>query len=201
MLNWFKRRAASQPDTPEQDPRWGDYDGEGIWFICPDCEASHEVTDTEFLDQVSAACREIDATTKQLYDDFGFAEAGGSWDVDPDIPRFCMTMADGRRASGAYGVVGSWNEKSHSWLWAWQMDDEWMPAPAKSAARHLKTHGDEHGWQITSARHLLLNENEAWHMTNLAAQAAGFPGTYRAKVNDINHHYFIIDHMKWEMIQ
>ena len=200
MFGWFKKGKAP-PESTDSDPRWGKYQGEGIWFVCPDCDALHEVTDPAFLDHVRDACREVGETTRQTYDAFAFREEGGRWDVDPDLARFYKTTADGRRASGAYGVVGSWNQKTHSWLWSWQMDDSWMPAPAKSAAKKLKAQGDDLGWEITSARHLLLNEEEAWHITNLAAQAAGFPATYRAKVNDMNHHYFIIDHLKWETIQ
>jgi hypothetical protein len=201
MLSWFKKRAPTEPDQPKPDPRWGDYEGEGIWFVCPDCEALHEVTDVDFLNRVKVACTEISATTQQLYDAFDFGNPDGRWDVDPELARFHKTAPDGRRASGAYAVVESWNETSHSWLWSWEMGDEWMPAPAKSATKALKALCDAEGWEITTARNLLLNEEESWHITNLAAQAAGFPAVYRAKVNDINHHYFIIDHLKWEVIQ
>jgi len=143
----------------------------------------------------------VSDTNRELYEKFQFTEKGGRWDIIPEEALFTKTTPDGRRAHGKYGLVGSWNEKSHSWLWSWEMNEEWMPRPAIQAALALKVMGQIEGLDITAAKHLLLNEDETWHITNLAAQAAGFPGTYRAKVNDVNHHYFIIDDLKWENIQ
>jgi hypothetical protein len=199
--NWFKPQKA--PIAAQAEPRenWGDYAGEGIWWICPDCNSPHEVKDQAFFEHVQNACEEISDSTRKLYEDFGFLDSGGRWDIDPDNGIFIKTTAEGRKASGKYGVVGSWNEKTHSWLWSWQMDNSWMPQAATIAAQELKKRGEKEDWIITSASHLLLNEHETWHITNLAAKAAGFSAAYRAKVNDINHHFFIINQLEWEPMQ
>ncbi|MCG3266978.1 DUF6882 domain-containing protein [Yoonia sp. I 8.24] len=200
-VNWFGSKSSTSSATKNTDSNWGEYKGEGIWCICPDCNAPHEVEDETFLNEVQSACFEISQTTKKLYDDFHFGVETGRWDIDPENGLFIKTAPDGRKASGPYAVVGSWNEKTHSWLWSWEMDESWMPHASTVAALRLQERGQKKGWDITAARHLLVNEHETWHLTNLAAKTAGFQGTYRAKVNDLNHHYFIIDQLEWEPMQ
>lgn len=201
MLNWFKSRKKRAQSQPERDERWGDYNGEGIWWICPDCENPHEVTDEAFLREVQSTCSVISESSHRAYREFDLISSDGRWDIDPDTGIFTTTTGSGRRAHGQYGLVGSWNQKTHSWLWSWEMGDDWMPPQAVRPALALRDKGQAAGWEITSAQNLLLNEEETWHITNLAADAAGFPTTYRAMVNDINHHYFIIDELKWEVLQ
>jgi len=199
--NWFKPKTLAAEATVDPRKNWGEYAGDGIWWICPDCDAPHEVEDEAFFDAVQDACVDISQSTQRLYDTFHFTAEGGRWDVDPENGLFIKTTAEGRKATGPYAVVGSWNEKTHSWLWSWEMDESWMPRAAITGAQSLREQGREMGWDITSAKHLLVNENEAWHLTNLAAKAAGFQGIYRAKVNDLNHHYFIINQLEWQALQ
>jgi hypothetical protein len=78
-------------------------------------------------------------------------------------------------------------------MWAWDMPEEWMPAPATAVARQLLDVGLKNDWDALTAPMLLINEHEAWHMAKLGAWIAGYPMVYRAMVNDHNHHYFAID--------
>ncbi|MDO6588917.1 hypothetical protein DS901_13985 [Loktanella sp. D2R18] len=200
-VHWFKPQTPPVEAVNDACKNWGEYKGTGIWWICPDCNAPHEVVDQAFFDEVQNACADISGSTQKMYDDFHFNSDSGRWDVDPDNGLFIKTAPDGRKASGRYAVVGSWNEKTHSWLWSWEMDESWIPRAAIEQAHPLLDAGREQEWEITSAKHLLVNAHETWHLTNLAAKIAGFQGTYRAKVNDLNYHYFIIDQLAWDPLQ
>jgi hypothetical protein len=82
-------------------------------------------------------------------------------------------------------------------MWAWEMPEDWMPAPAKTVAHQLRDAGLKNSWDALSEPMLLINEHEAWHMTKLGAWIAGYPMVYRAPVNELNHHYFAIDRPVW----
>ncbi len=192
MFRFLRRR---QPPQPQDSP---DYDGEGIWFACPDCGALHPTgDDTEFRDLIEQLCCEIGASSRALYDEFGVTDPDGSWNAHPEEKLFRFTNSDGRIALAEYGVVGSWNPDSHSWLWAWGFPEDWFPEPALEVANRLYDAGLDNGWQATTERTLAVNEHEAWHLTNLAAHVSEFPMTYRAKVNDKNWHYFALSRPRW----
>jgi hypothetical protein len=177
----------------DRDPRWGDYQGEGIWYACDGCGALHETDeDAEFTALLEQVCSDIGESSHALYEEFGIHDSEGRWDVIPEEGLFKFTDADGRIATAPYGVVSSWNEKSHSWMWAWSFPEEWCPNPPRTAVEKTWEIGAANGWQAVTERLLAVNEHEAWHLTNLVAHLAGWPLVYRARVNDINWHYYAI---------
>lgn len=178
-------------------PDWGDYTGEGIWRVCPSCNAPHEVTDPAFQNEIQDACYQVSASSQKAYEEFGFSKPG-RWGVDAKNGIFTNTLDAGPRAVAPYGIIGSWNSENHSWLWSWAMSDSWMPAKAKEVAQRFYDVGEEYDWEAVTSKNLLVNEKEAWHLTHLAAYVSGYPIVYRAKVNEINHHYYAIGAMTWE---
>ena len=182
----------------EADHRHGDYDGDGIWLCCPDCGKPRRLQDAAFDGRLEALCGEVGETSEAQMRAFGMSTGEGRWDVVPEGPMFVFTTPEGRRATASYGVVASWNDTSHSWLWAWAFPETWMPEPALDVARHLKIRGTEETWEAVTTKNLVLGEHEAWHLAKLAARAAHFPMVYRARVNEVNWHYFAIGRMSWE---
>lgn len=180
-------------DTPTE------YDGEGIWLGCPDCGGAHEkLDDPDFAALLDRLCSEIGASSRSLYSRFGMDACDGRWDVLPREGLFKVTDVQGRTALARYGIVASWNAKSHGWLWAWGFPEAWRtPPPCLAPVHRLKDRAEAMGWRAVTTRHLKVNEHEAWHLTNLTAETNGFPMVYRARVNDVNHHYYAIDLLRW----
>ncbi len=178
----------------DQDPPESDYAGEGIWFACPDCNRLHETENgAGFRPLLERLCDEIGESSLAIYAELGLGDRSGRWDVMPEQALFKFTESDGRTAMAPYGVVASWNEDSHSWMWAWGFPEGWMPEAAVAAAQRARARGEEEGWQALTERMLAVNEEEAWHLTNLVAHLNGWPLVYRAKVNEKNWHFFAID--------
>ncbi len=183
----------SATSAPDRDPNWGDYDGNGIWYACSGCKTLHETKDTpEFHALLEQLCCDIGASSREIYDMLGIGTGEGRWDVNPQEGLFTFTDPHGRVSIAPYGVVASWNERSHSWMWAWGFPENWFPEPALAASVRTLAAGKENGWQAVTERLLAVNEHEAWHLTKLVAHVNGWPLTYRAKVNDINWHYYAI---------
>ena len=202
MKKWWKRvmsgskassPSAPQPDVADQTFR-GDYDGTGVWYECGNCDTVHEIEETsDYRALIETLCTSVSESSARLLDQHGLRTGEGRWDIMPDDALFVFTDAEGRKYTAPYGVVGSWNETSHSWLWTWAMPEGWLTPQSRAVCERLRARArQEDGWTPVLFGNLLVNEHEAWHLTNLAAWVSDMPIVYRAKVNEMNWHYFAI---------
>ena len=208
MRKWWKKEQV-EPEA-EKDP-WdgdpvsdtptfrGDYEGEGVWYECGHCDAIHELDEAPtYRGLIEDLCTSVGQSSQEVYDRFELGSDGGRWDVIPDEGLFKFTNADGRMCIASYGVVSSWNDQTHSWLWAWAMPEGWISPAALTACQALKVRADEEGdWDPVQYGTLFVNEHEAWHLTKLTAWVNDMPMVYRAKVNEMNWHYFVIGKLSW----
>lgn len=182
----------------EIDPRWGEYQGTGIWYSCDGCGTLHPIEETtEFRALLEKLCDDIGASSQEIYASFEIGNPDGRWDIFPEEGFFKFTTADGRASIARYGVVASWNQESHSWLWAWAFPDDWTAPAALEVAKTVHAEGVKHGWQAVTEKYLAVDEDEAWHLTELAAHFSKMPLVYRAKVNEKNWHFFAIERPTW----
>lgn len=193
LLRYGKKFAGFTRKQPCQNGNPG-YAGEGIWRHCPECGGAHPIAEpAQFRSLLEQVGRDVSQTSQALYDSCDISKPGGTWQIDPDSALFRFTSPDGVRRYARYGMIGSYNRASHSWMWGWAFPEDWMPGPARDLAHRLRDWGGAQGWQTLLEPTLTMNEFDAWHMTELAAHVAGYPMVYRAAVNDINLHYFAID--------
>lgn len=188
----------SASSIPERDERWGDYNGEGIWYACADCGTLHQTEDdVGFHNLLEHLCAEIGEQSAALYETFEVGDPNGRWATVEDQGLFEFISPDGRKAVCDYGVVSSWNERTHSWMWGWGFPDEWVHEKALKPVNHAYDLALANGWQSVTERLLAVNEHEAWHLTKLVAHLNSMPMVYRARVNDINWHYFAMTRPRW----
>ena len=188
----------SASSSPERDERWGEYRGEGIWYACPDCATLRETAhDAELYALLEQVCAELGESSAQIYQEFEIGDPYGRWATVEDQGLFEFISEDGRTAVSQYGVVASWNERSHSWMWGWGFPDGWIHPQALQAVHKAYETGLDNGWQAVPARLLAVTTHEAWHLTKLVAHLNGWPMVYRARVNDINWHYFAMTRPRW----
>ena len=202
MFGWFKRK----PHTPEPEAesapatrdRYGDYDGKGIWVICPDCGNPHKVDETpEFRALLERLCTELGDSSRALYEEVHIL-GQGRWDIDPETATFTFTDETGRRCHARYGFIASWNDTTKSWMWAWGLPEGWdMPEACLGPVRKLHEHAQDAGWDAVTSRMLLVESHEAWHLTKLAAHVNDMPLVYSAKVNPDNRHFYALERPRW----
>ncbi len=199
MLRRAGKRDAMRPkvasDTPNTET-WT-YPGAGIFYRCQLCGGIHEADQPDdFLDKVARCSATISASTQDLYRALQIPGEGGRWNIAPQEATFVFTRPGGEKCFADYGLIGSWNPETCSWLWAWHMPDFFdthrPPETELTLVRRLREHGAQWGWQPLTEPLLYLGEPDSWHMADLAADLAGWPMVYRAKVNDSNYHYFAI---------
>ena len=182
----------------ERNRRWGDYEGEGIWYACPGCGSLHKTeADPTFAEILKEASAQVGETTQSIYDAYQIGGGAGRWDTFEAEGLFKFTSPEGRVSMAPYGVVASWNESSHSWMWGWNFPDGWIENGALNQVRTVHDIGRDHDWQAVSEKLLAVNTNEAWHLTKLCAHLLNYPLVYRAKVNEVNWHYYAIGQLEW----
>ena len=191
MFGWFRKKL--RDDTPQHD-----YDCDGIWWICPDCNNPHRVDETaEFRHLLEDLCTKIGESSNEIYEAFDLLSPDGTWQVQDEQALFKFPTARGQSCFARYGLVASWNGDTHSWMWAWGMPDGWVHPYAVEVADHAREVGEQKGWGALTSRLLLVDEHEAWHLTKLTAHLSDMPLVYRAKVNDVNYHYYAIERPVW----
>ena len=141
--------------------------------------------------------RNVGQTSREIYEEFQIGKDGGRWDALPDEGYIRFTLEDGRTSYASYGVAASWAEHSHSWLWSWAMPKGWVHPNAQVVSKRAHDFGQDQCWDALTTKSLLVNEMEAWNLTKLVAHASDMPLVYRAKVNDINWHYFALSRPSW----
>ena len=125
----------------------------------------------DFRALVEQQCAKVSASSQVIYQEIGLAKPDGRWDVTPDQARFTFTEHSGTQRHARYGVIGSYNPNSHSWLWSWAFPDGWMPPAATAAARNCVSWAEKLA-ALTEPNY--LDEHEA-HMTMLGAHIMGYP--------------------------
>lgn len=182
----------------QKKDRWGDYEGRGIWTTGNDNSGPVPVQlSPDFQDTIKQVNEEVGQTSREIYEEFQIGKEGGRWDALPEEGYIRFTLEDGRTSYASYGVAASWAEHSHSWLWSWAMPDDWVHQHARVVSKRCHDFGTEKSWDALTTKSLLVNEMEAWNLTKLAAQISDMPLVYRAKVNDINWHYFALSRPSW----
>lgn len=175
------------------------YRGEGIWGWCRESCSAFELPKGEgFMALTRRIAAEFDATLPELYDLYHLSDQKGTWEIFPEQGLFKVTTGTGRSWYAPYGLVASWNRETHSWLWGWGIPaDHRVPPAVLTVPRRLRETGAIRGWRALTEPALLVNEHEAWLLTQLAADASDMPLVYRAQVNAVNVHFFAIGTPTW----
>ena len=184
--------------SSQKNDRWGAYAGEGIWAAGADGHGPQPVKpNKEFNDLLRQLDEDVGLTSRAIYEEFQIGKEGGRWDALPEEGYIRFTLEDGRTSYASYGVAASWAQHSHSWLWSWAMPDGWVHENASVVSKRAYDFGLERDWNAMTTKSLLVNEHEAWNLTKMVAHLSDMPLVYRAKVNDINWHYFALSRPSW----
>ncbi|HEY5884075.1 MAG TPA: hypothetical protein VIT88_05275 [Pyrinomonadaceae bacterium] len=99
------------------------------------------------------------------------------WDLNQDDGLLVFSFADGIKATAPAQIIGTYNTKDHTWLWAWANPS--IEDKLKADALKLRKYGEEHHVERLTQRKWVGTEEEAWAMVALAVKLCGEQGGYR----------------------
>ena len=102
---------------------------------------------------------------------------GGSWGFDGKTGLLSFTFG-GIGVSYAAQVVGSWSEKTQTFLWSWA--NSCVPPELAQAAEKVKAVGEERGCPLLTERKLDCDENLAMSLASAVSVMTDLPICYRA---------------------
>jgi hypothetical protein len=119
----------------------------------------------------------------------GHVEAWGldrisRWDLDQDTGELTFSFDDGLRAVAPAQIIGTYNSKDHTWLWAW--DNASIGQKLKKDALKVRKYGEEHRIERLTKAKWGGTEEDAWAMTALAVKLCGEQGAYRGPAGETN---------------
>ena len=100
------------------------------------------------------------------------------WSIDQDKQYIAWTLKDGRTAKAPVQIVGTFNPKDCSFLWAWGHPSS--EEPLQEAAKLARAYGEANGDDRFTQRKVIVTEDEAWELTAVACRVAEANGAYRA---------------------
>lgn len=100
------------------------------------------------------------------------------WHIDQDKGLITFSFADGKTASAPVQIVGTFNPKDSTFLWAW--DHPAVKAPLRQAASATLDWARTHKLERWMSRSVACSEAQAWEFTAVTARLAGSTGAYRA---------------------
>ncbi|MDO6586310.1 hypothetical protein Q4543_12375 [Salipiger sp. 1_MG-2023] len=180
-------------------PSAGSYAGTGIWSYSATSHETRELAQPARLrDMLETVAADFQGSLPDLYRAWALDDPRGQWEVWPDEGLFKVTTVSGRIWYARYGLVSSWNHETHSWLWSWAFPREWeTPQGILEPAWALHREAALKGWAPGVEPSLLVNDREAMRLACLAAHVANRPMVYRAKVNEVNTHFFMLEQPVW----
>jgi hypothetical protein len=110
------------------------------------------------------------------------------WDLDQDTGELVFSFPDGIKAVSPAQIIGTYNTRDHTWLWAWANPsiDEKLSADALK----VRKYGEEHKIDRLTKSKWAGIEEDAWAMAALAVKLCGKQGAYRGPAGAT--HVFIV---------
>ena len=97
------------------------------------------------------------------------------WVLDQDDGRITWAFED-HVASAPAQILGSWNSKVSSFVWAW--DNETIREPLRATAEVVRAFGAENGVPALATSPLELDEEQVRDLVALAFRVGGCTGLY-----------------------
>jgi hypothetical protein len=143
------------------------------------------------LDHAYAWTKERQATAHRKFD----MGAHQRWDADYDTGRFTLGSPGHPAVLADLQVVGTFSQKSNSWLWSW--DNQVMePGLVREVAR-LRVLGEVRGIPLLKqAYQENVDEADGWERASLACYLLGHEAVYRAPM-DHRFLFMILKHIRW----
>ena len=98
------------------------------------------------------------------------------WDLRQDTGELVFLLPDGMKAVTPAQIIGTYNSKDQTWLWAWansSIDDK-----LKVDALKVRKYGEEHHIERLTQAKWVGTEDDGWEMVALAVKLCEKQGAY-----------------------
>ncbi len=132
---------------------------------------------TSWEQLVQAGARYTEATQEALNNDYQILSFE-RWDVDQTSGQLTFSDRNGRKLTTRFQFVGSYSERSKTWLWSWGNANV-LPALSKKT-EVLKGFGEKHNFPKLVDRAWPAVVTDGWQMATVANYLLKGKGVYRA---------------------
>jgi len=115
-----------------------------------------------------------------------------NWWYDQHTGLFTFSEGQEQELNFRYVDVGTFSEKSNTWMWSWH--NQSILAKARKPSEVLKEYGEVHGFEKLTAGVFESDEYDAWEFAAIALNFIGGIGIYRP-VTDKLKHFFIFQEL------
>ena len=102
-----------------------------------------------------------------------------SWNVDQETGVIYWSFSDGKVARAHVQIIGTYNPKDSTFLWAW--DHPSIMEPLQSHAKLVREFGLKHKVDLFTERKVIVDEDKAWEFIAVANRLAEANGGYRGE--------------------
>ena len=99
------------------------------------------------------------------------------WDLNQEAGELVFSFADGMKAVAPAQIIGTYNTKDHTWLWAW--DNPSIDDKLKADSIKVRKYGEEHHVDRLTQRKWVGTEDDAWAIVAVTVKICGEQGAYR----------------------
>lgn len=153
--------------------------------LCVGQEGTRVPSDFSTLQKLSI--EELELKTQAHKEVWGFGKFD-RWDLDQDTGQLVFSFPDGVRAVSPAQVIGTYNSKDHTWLWAWANPS--IDEKLKADSLKVRRYGREHKIDRLTKSKWAGGEEDAWAMAALTVKLCGKQGAYRGPAGAT--HVFIV---------
>jgi hypothetical protein len=154
----------------------------GLQYIARQKEGPMAPTDPpELRELIEGAMNGLQAANELHDAAWHLGEA--DWNLDQDEGTITFQTPDGITATAPVQIIGTYNTKDGTWLWAW--DNTSIRPPLAESARRLRQFGQERGFRRLTTRKLQCSEQDCWEFAALAMRVCGESGAYRGPAGNV----------------
>ena len=136
---------------------------------------------SDFLTLKKVSAEELQLKTRGHDDMWGISKIE-RWDLLQDKGDLVFSLADGFKAVAPAQIIGTYNSKDGSWLWAWANPS--INDSLKKDAQKVREYGEKHQIKPLTERKWIGSEEEAWAMAAVAVKLCGAQGAYRGPAGE-----------------
>ncbi len=137
-------------------------------FLLTTCFSQKEVklpSDFSTLQRVSIEELEL---KRQAHKEMWGLEKIERWDLSQDTGELVFSLPEGFKAVAPAQIIGSYNSKDSTWLWAWANTS--VDEKLKTDALKVRKYGQEHQIDRLTKAKWLGTQEDAWAMVALAVK-------------------------------
>jgi hypothetical protein len=136
---------------------------------------------SDFPKLLKMSVDELELKTQAHKDAWGLGKIE-RWDLSQEKGELVFSLPDGLKAVCPAQIIGTFNSKERTWLWAW--DNPSINEKLKADALKVRKYGEQHKIDQLTEPMWKGTEGDAWAMAALAVKLCDEQGAYRGPAGD-----------------